>query len=188
MTKRIAILWLSLMLILSGLPIFASGNGQTESERDYDNAIEELVSLGIMSGYPDGSFKAEKTITRAEFAKIITLATGNADDVHTYQNSPSIFDDVAMSAWYHPYVRLAVENGYLKGYKDGTFQPGKEITYAEVLTVIIRALGYEDDELSGVWPESHVQQALLIGVTDHLDSGIYHQSATRGDVAFFTAN
>jgi photosystem II stability/assembly factor-like uncharacterized protein len=97
--------------------------------------IMSLVTTGVINGYPDGTFKPENPVTRAEFAKMALLSLGYTQ---VYPASPS-FPDLDPTAWYYGYVEGAVKNGLVQGYPDGTFQPQGHITMAEILTVIMRA-------------------------------------------------
>ena len=96
--------------------------------------IMELVKAGAINGYPDGTFKPEFPVTRAEFAKMVVLTLSIPQ---TTPATPS-FSDLNPAEWYYGYVEGAVEHGLIKGYPDGTFQPQGNITLAEVLTVVLR--------------------------------------------------
>jgi len=102
--------------------------------------IMSLVRGGVINGYPDGAFKPEFPVTRAEFAKMALLSLGYAQE---FPESPS-FPDVAKEEWYYGYVEGAVMHGLVKGYPDSTFQPQGNITITEILTVCVRAQGWEE--------------------------------------------
>ncbi|MEI6310394.1 MAG: S-layer homology domain-containing protein [bacterium] len=104
----------------------------------YDE-IMSLVGAGVVVGYPDGTFKPEFPVTRAEFCKMTLLALGLAPESPA---SPS-FPDVAPGEWYYGYVEGAVKHNLVKGYPDGSFRPQGNITLAEVLTVIVRTQQWE---------------------------------------------
>lgn len=99
-------------------------------------AIEYLKSKGLISGYPDGSFKPDNTINRAEALKIVSLARlqllGEDKGPLTAMNFP----DVKSSDWFYPYVQKAFTLGVVEGYTDGTFKPANEITAAESWKII----------------------------------------------------
>ncbi len=86
-------------------------------------------------GYPDGTFKPEFPVTRAEFAKMVLLLFGLSSETPI---RPS-FPDVTPEHWAYGYIEGAVKNNLVLGYPDGTFKPEGNITIAEVLTVIVRA-------------------------------------------------
>jgi len=179
--------WISLMsiILLAVQPVYANELSDVTGT-SYESAIEELVSLGVLSGYPDGTFRPDNTITRAEFAKIIVVATGNENSVSLFNGMPSQFTDVESNGWYNGYVNVAAAKGYIKGDPDGTFRPTDEISYAEVLTVLVRALGYQDEKLEGSWPYSHVTKANEVGLTDNLPDFNYSGSINRGEVSILS--
>lgn len=103
----------------------------------YDE-ITTLASAGVIVGYPDGTFRPEFPVTRAEFAKMALLSFGLTPEIPP---TPS-FPDVPLEHWAYSYIEGAVKNNLVLGYPDGTFQPEGNITIAEVLTVIVRARGW----------------------------------------------
>jgi hypothetical protein len=101
------------------------------------NPIEYLATLGIMNGYPDGTFKPDKPLTRGELAALLVKAKGF--EVKPVKNG--VFKDIKPNNWVAPYVRIAVNRGYVKGYPDGTYQPNRIITRAEAATVFAKFAG-----------------------------------------------
>lgn len=99
--------------------------------------IGKLVELGIVKGYPDGTFKPENSVTRAEFATMVVLAK----KLTLVSPATPTFKDVPTSHWAFKYVETAVKAGYLKGYPDGTFGPSKNITRQEIAAVMVNVLG-----------------------------------------------
>lgn len=105
----------------------------------YANYIGYLEKFEILTGYPDGTFRPEASITRAEFAAIACrfeeLTEGTAQ-----------FVDVPASHWAYDYINYAATRGWVTGYPDGTFLPGKNITRAEVVTITDRLLERSADQ------------------------------------------
>lgn len=99
----------------------------------YANAIGYLEQYHVMGGYPDGTFRPNAPITRAEFAAVACrfekLTAGTAS-----------FTDVPDTHWAAQYINFAATRGWVTGYPDGTFRPGKNITRAEVVTITDRLL------------------------------------------------
>jgi hypothetical protein len=157
-----------------------SGNGVEAS------AIYKLTSLGIIDGYPDGTFGAEKTITRAEFAKIAVYMAGMQAVANGMQGTPSSFKDVSSDFWANGWINVAAAQGFVKGYPDGTFKPQAQITQAEVITVLLRLLGYNDN-LPGVWPANYIAKAANLGILDDI-TFLANAAATRGTVAILGAD
>ena len=106
----------------------------------YSTAVNTLASLGMLSGYPDGTFRPDEPITRAEFA---TVALAFAYDPTTASCS---YTDVSTGAWYYTYVAQATTYGWIGGYPDGSFRPNNSITRAEVCVIVNNMLGREADE------------------------------------------
>lgn len=100
----------------------------------FNNAVSTLSNAGIISGYPDGTFKPNAPITRAEFAAI---ATRFSDASYTGRCT---FTDVPADHWAANAIALAQDLGWINGYSDGTFKPNQPITRAEAMTLINRVL------------------------------------------------
>ena len=109
--------------------------------------------MGIVTGYPDGSFQPNASITRAQFAAIAARfdAAGNT--------SGAKFTDID-DHWAQREINVAYNNGWILGYDDGTFCPNRSITRAEAITLINRVLQrvseHTDDLLSAMvcWPDN----------------------------------
>lgn len=99
----------------------------------YNNPISTMSALGIITGYPDGTFKPNKPITRAEFAAI----AARFDE--TQSGKSATFSDV-IGHWAAKEIGIAYYNDWIKGYPDGTFKPDRNITRAEAMTLINRVL------------------------------------------------
>ena len=106
----------------------------------YATAVKTMASLGMMSGYPDGTFRPDEPITRAEFATV-ALAFAYEPD-----NARCSYLDVSTSAWYYTYVAQATTYGWIGGYPDGTFRPNNSITRVEVCVIVNNMLGRTPDE------------------------------------------
>ena len=99
------------------------------------DAISYLKKKGILTGNPDGTFRPNGTINRAEFAKMMLLAL----DINPAPAKGNRFSDVPKNAWYSDYVETAASLGIITGYPDGTFRPDGTINRAEVFAMIARA-------------------------------------------------
>ena len=190
-SKRITSLVMALMFAITSLfsfSVFAddlnfSDVPQTHS---YFSAISELVGRGVINGYEDGTFKPEATITRAEFAKLLAVATapsGTKFEATTTQ-FPDVADANSSSAWAIPYIAYAVGTKAINGYEDGTFRPTATVSFGEVIKMIVCTMGYGDvvDKTLDPWYMGYVNIANSIGLT----KGAYlngAQPAPRGVVA-----
>ena len=110
------------------------------SDAWYAKAVNTLSSLGMLGGYPDGTFRPDAPITRAEFAAI---ALAFAYDPASASCS---YTDVSANAWYYTYVAQATTYGWIGGYPDGSFRPNNSITRAEVAVIVNNMLGRNADE------------------------------------------
>ncbi|NLY08593.1 MAG: Cna B-type domain-containing protein [Tissierellia bacterium] len=99
----------------------------------YYNYIGYLTKYNVINGYPDGSFRPDNFITRAEFAKVASM-------FDKLSGGGSSFSDVASSHWAKKYIDSAYNKGWVKGYPDGTFRPERNLSRAETVTIINRML------------------------------------------------
>ncbi|MDW5299174.1 MAG: S-layer homology domain-containing protein [Sedimentibacter sp.] len=94
------------------------------------NWINEAVELGFVSGYEDGTFKPDRTITRAEFSKLLNNA------MHIENAATLNFSDVSKSDWFYNEVQKSVASGFFSGYENNTFRPNNPIRREEVAKVV----------------------------------------------------
>ena len=119
----------------------------------YNQAISTMAAMGIVGGYPDGSFQPNAPITRAEFAAIAV----RFDQIEATDDTP--FTDIA-NHWAWQDIARAASEGWVAGYEDGTFRPDNSITRAETMAIINRVLCRQpetvDDLLDGMikWPDN----------------------------------
>ena len=137
----------------------------TDVSGDHVNktAIEYLKENGVIGGYPDGTFKPDNTINRAEFLKIIIGMSGYNPDqdpsgYDIYSLTGLNFSDIESGAWYIPYLRKAVEDGIINGYPDGTFKPANEIKFVEAAKIIVNSFGFEVSEDKEIWYKPYVEE------------------------------
>ena len=120
----------------------------------YANTVGYAVQVGIVSGYPDGSFKPNKPITRAEFAAIASRFDALA------QGNNIAFNDLAPSHWGYNAIRSAASKGWISGYPDNTFRPEKAISRAEVTSITNRMLNRYADLY---WIDAHRSEVIRFG-------------------------
>lgn len=113
----------------------------------YKDAIEELAKKGILIGYPDGSYRPAKRVSRAEMVKIIVEAMGtDSSKIKKYDKGGCLRDippvDVSGVIWYSGYVCWAYENKIISGYADKTFRPYDMVSVAEAVKIALSAFGY----------------------------------------------
>ena len=143
----------------------------------YNNAVSTMTKAGIVDGYPDGTFRPDAPITRAEMAKIISLFA-------KLDRSESRFSDIA-GHWAEAYIRLAAGNGWIAGYPDGTFAPQRNITRAETATMINRVLDRVPSEESHllsrgvmqIWPDANPGDWFYLAMQEATNSHDYERNA-----------
>ena len=139
----------------------------------FNKAAASMSAGGYVMGYPDGTFGANKSITRAEFVAIAArFMAAKAGDV--------TFTDVSADSWAYKYISTAVAYGWIDGYPDGSFKPNQPITRAEAMKVINTMLGRGVDAaglLDGakVWPDNSSSAwyyfEVMEATNDHLYTG-----------------
>ncbi|WP_083676187.1 S-layer homology domain-containing protein [Paenibacillus sp. FSL H8-0548] len=186
MKKKIAAFVLAAALVLpTSLTAFAATPSDVVG-KPVQSAVEELTALGIITGYEDGTFKPDNTITRAELAKIIVIGSGNEGAANLMQTVKPTFKDVKANVWYTGYINAAATKGFIQGY-NGNFRPSDPVKFEEVVAVLVRSLGYQENKLSGVWPYNVLLKAQDINLFDGVNLNVGGQ-AVRGVVAQLTSN
>lgn len=104
--------------------------------------IETLVRRNIIYGYPDGTFKPDRNVTRAEFLWL--LSRMNRWNLPYYPVNERLFTDFNTFGTSAEVINYAFAEGYIKGYPDGTFRPNNNITYTEIQTIMGRVTGKYD--------------------------------------------
>ena len=177
--KRLLSIALALCLVLGALPLSAMAADSATVE-------STIRAMGIMTGHDNGDMDLDGYVTRSQFAKMMVMASNYRDTVGEDSNM-SLFSDVRSTHWAAEYVRIAVEQGWVQGYSDGTFRPDQTITAEEACTALLRMLGYENTDLAGTYPNAQLSKARSLG----LDEGITMtrgQDLTRRDAMFLFYN
>ncbi|NLK73006.1 MAG: S-layer homology domain-containing protein [Clostridiales bacterium] len=174
---RKGISFILVLLLVLGIFSFAYGAPKDVTDTKNETAVEVLMALGIIDGYPDGLFKPKNIVTRAEMAKILIAASGYGNVINDAKSS---FRDMS-GHWADRYVAYAASLGIINGYPDGTFKPNQTVSYAEAATMMVRALGYTDEALVGTWPANYVTKAMVLGLFDNVSTKV--GGANRGDIA-----
>ena len=151
------------------------------NDSDMAEAVEVLHGLGIVDGYSDGGYHPNETLTRAQFSKLAVLAEGHGDQVSSSAYR-TLFSDVPGSSWAAPYVNQAYSEGPVSGYGDGTFGPDDPVTMGQAVTIVLRLMGYTDEDIGPFWPQDYMSAAAGLGLTDGI-SKTSGQNITRGEAA-----
>lgn len=177
--RKIISAFIAFAICISGVFVYA------DSDRIGD--ISPLLSrLGIMQGDPDGNLRNDDFVTRAEFTKM-AVASSDFNKMVAKNIRVSTYKDVPSDHWAAPYIRAAVDNGIVKGYTDATFRPDNDVTYEEAVTVMLKVLGYTDDEFGNSWPYGQVGVADNLNMTKNMYAEI-GEPLTRRQVAILIYN
>ena len=103
--------------------------------------IDKLAINNVVVGYPDGMFKPNRNISRAEFATMLVKGFNMCPDGHT----TSKFSDVSTNNWANPAIAKAVDEDLLRGYPNHTFKPHSPVTRVEALTSISKGMTCDID-------------------------------------------
>jgi len=151
----------------------------------YNTAVSTLSSMGIITGYPDGTFRPNAAITRAEFAAIAARFDSNGD------KTTAKFSDIA-THWAKDEISIAYNNGWITGYPDGTFGPQRDITRAETMTLVNRVLNRqpetEDDLLPNmmVWTDNANPNAWYYLAVQEATNSHYYEFKTNSQYEKWT--
>ena len=152
------------------IPVFNDISGHWAEQNIY-----EMAAMGVVNGLPDGSFQPDRTVTRAEFAKML---------VEAYKLEPQIgkvFNDTAVH-WAKDYIATAYYYKIINGYSDSVFGPDDHITREQAAAMIIRASNLpfspgtaSISDYTGVsdWAKDAVKTAVLEGIIPLYDDKTY---------------
>lgn len=170
MKKRIVSVLLSAAL---ALPLASPALAEVADVPQREKAAV-LKELEIMVGDQTGALHLERDVTRAEFTKLLMAASPYHDNLGQAAGTDP-YPDVSHTSWYAPYVRAAVDLGYVKGDEQGWFHPDQVISLREGATMAVRLLGYQDADFNSPWPAG--QMALFRSLD--LDAGVSAQGDTQ---------
>lgn len=178
MFKKYMKMLVCIVAFASALTVSASAYAQDIGDQDL---ISFVTGMGIMNGYPDGSFGLDNNVSRGEFAKV-AVASSKYKNLTAGQVTVSPFSDVPFHHWAAPYVRVASVNGYITGYVDATFKPDNAVLCEEAVTVALKMLGYTNSDFGTAWPYGQMSIAAELDLTDGINASI-GEYMTRRDVA-----
>ena len=186
--KKLLAMVLALVMTLSlAVSANAAFKDADKVSADYSEAVAVLNGMGVFKGYEDGSFQPQGNITRAEVAAIVyRVYTADVKDAKASMYATyNKFSDMTGAGWAQGYIGYCANAALVKGYPNGTFQPSGKVTGYEVLAMILRAIGYDqNNEFTGAdWALHVAQTAQQAHVLDNVKGVDLNAPATRELVA-----
>ena len=146
-----------------------------QADIEATEAVDMLTTLGIMAGDPDGSFRPNDTITRAEACRMIYSIRTNSDNADNYADMQTTFKDVPADAWYAGYVKHCQAAGIVSGTSATTFEPNRDVTGVELALMCLRVMGYDPakaDIGGSTWSIKTIGLATEAGILDDVNTTI----------------
>ena len=159
MKKRILALLLAVCVACSMLILPASASGS-------NTAVQTAVTLGGLTS--DQTANLAAPLTRGALTKLMVAFSAYRESAKTQGSTGTLFSDVGSGSTYAPYVRIAVQQGWISGYTDGSFRPDNAVTLEEACTAVLKLLGYDVTTLSGTFPAAQLNKANELGLRDNL--------------------
>lgn len=188
MKKRL-LTWLLSVSMLASLLVVPAGAASAATTRFSDitdnytaTAVETLRLMGVLDGYGDGTFRPNAVLTRAQFCKMAVYAMDGSSELGRY-STVTIFPDVKPSLWAASYINMAAKKGVIAGFADGKFKPNQTVTAGQAVTILMRGLGYKDENMGGVWPQGYMAEAQTCGLLKSTGITSAYSALTRGQAA-----
>ena len=159
MKKRILALLLVVCVACSMLILPASASGS-------NTAVQTAVTLGGLTS--DQTANLAAPLTRGALTKLMVAFSAYRESAKTQGSTGTLFSDVGSGSAYASYVRIAVQQGCISGYTDGSFRPDNAVTLEEACTAVLKLLGYDVTTLSGTFPAAQLNKANELGLRDNL--------------------
>ena len=158
MKKRILAFLLAVSIAVSVLvlPVSAASINNT--------ALQTAITLGAV---PTGQ-ELSANITRGAFAKMLVSFSTYRESVGAQGTVGTLYRDVPGSSEWAPYIRIAVQQGWMNGYTDGSFRPDNTVTLEEACAAVLKMLSYKTTDLTGSFPQAQLNKAQQIGLRDQL--------------------
>ena len=162
MKKRFLALLLAVSMAVSMLAMSAAALGSASN-----TAVQTAITLGGMDAGQTGSLDA--AVTRGTFARMLVAFSAYRESAASQGAVGTLYKDVPGSSQWAPYVRIAVQQGWMNGYTDGTFRPDNAVTLEEACTAVLKLLGYKMTDLNGAFPAAQLNKAQELGLRSQLN-------------------
>ena len=187
--KKVLSLVLCVAMMLSVMVVGAGAAFSDQSKIKNTEAVDMCTALNIIGGYPDGTFKPEGNITRAEVTKMICVALNGGKEPNVGTNATPTFSDVrtnANSAWAEGYIESCYAQGIVSGVGGGKFAPAGNVTATQMAKMLLVALGYksENEGFTGnAWATNVNVRASQKGLYEDLENIDVNAALTRDNAA-----
>ena len=161
MKKRFLALLLAVCIAASMLVLPASAAGN-------NTAVQVAVTLGGLTADQTGEASLDAALSRGQLAKLLTAFSAYRESAASQGTTGKLFSDVTADNGWAPYIRIAVQQGWLSGYTDGSFRPDNGVTLEEACTAVLKLLGYDVTTLSGSFPAAQLNKASSLGLRANL--------------------
>ncbi len=163
------------LILAMTIPAFAAtGNAK----------VDWLIEQKIVIGDGSGSYKLDNPISRAEATKMLVESLNKRAEADALKGKTPKFKDVKGNEWYVGYLNYAIEQNIINGYEDNTFKPQGNVTYAEMIKMLVVAHGASNgkETTTGFWAQPYIDKAQSIHLLDGVITGDYNGAAPRGKV------
>ena len=161
MKKRILAFLLAVSIAVSMLAVPASAAGNANT------AVQLTITLGGMDSSQQAALNA--VVTRGALARMLVSYSTYRESVGSQGTVGTLYSDLPGTSVWAPYVRIAVQNGWMNGYTDGTFRPDNAVTLEEAVTAVLKLMGYKMTDLSGSFPNAQLNKASELGLRNQID-------------------
>ena len=158
--------FLSLVTVSAGAKDF-----NDNSKINYKEAVDVMSAVGVIDGYPDGTFNPSNTLTRGAAAKIICNLILGPTTAGALVADAAPYKDVPTNNTFAGYIAYCQKEGIISGYADGTFKPANSLTGYAFMKMLLGALGYKAEQEGYTGPNWSIQvakRAMNIGLKDGL--------------------
>ena len=162
MKKRFLALLLAVSMAVSMLAMPAAALGSASN-----TAVQTAITLGGIDAGQTGSLDA--AVTRGAFARMLVAFSAYRESAASQGAVGTLYKDVPGSSQWAPYIRIAVQQGWMNGYTDGTFRPDNAVTLEEACTAVLKLLGYKMTDLNGAFPAAQLNKAQELGLRSQLN-------------------
>ena len=154
--------------------MFAGAAFTDQADIKATDAVNMLSSLGVITGYTDGSYQPNKVVTRAEMAKMIFVVRNNKIDDSAYQSNYSKLTDIS-NHWAKGYIKFCESQGIIAGKGNNKFDPDSPVTGVEAAKMLLVVAGYDTDKagLTGAaWRTNTLKYAGAAGILDDVNAAL----------------